>query len=123
MDKIFFTLSVMVVLLLTEGTFLSASESPPPATVLTQNLQKLQGLSSTSGKRGSVRMVLGLFRHNTPNSYTVYYCTVKPRSGDVFTADQRDGCYNDVTLLLLDTGKWVLQSADNKWLIISEPLY
>ena len=99
-----------------------AGENIPSEGVLIENLKILLGPASRgAGRAGSIQRILGVHYLNDANIYQVYYCYVSPKKNYVYGSRGQDGCYHDVIIFRLDSGKWIMENpATSEWIIISE---
>ncbi len=97
-------------------------EDVPSEGVLIENLKILLGPASRgSGRAGSIQSILGVHYQNDANVYQVYYCYISPKKDYVYGSRGQDGCYHDVIIFRLDSGKWIMRNpATSEWIIISD---
>jgi len=95
----------------------------PSEEILLENLKVLLGPSSRGGNRaGPIREILGTHYQNDINMHQVYYCYTSPKSNYVYGSRRgQTGCYQDVIIFRLDSGKWIMRnSVTSEWIIIKE---
>ncbi len=127
MKKTIFSL-LLVTLFLSFTTFAKAlegyykSEKPPSSNIVLRNLKILQGPSTKGiGRQGNIQTILGLHKQIGTHTFFLYYCYDTPKKNWVFGNSRNDGCFNDIVLIPLDSGLWIMRSIiSDEWILVTE---